>query len=57
MKESRPHDSAASWAFRYAGTPESVLTVLSGMVYLEHLQENIRTFSTLDPISDEEYSI
>lgn len=45
MKEMRPQDSAASWAFRYAGTPELVLTVLSGMVYMEHLQENIRTYS------------
>ncbi|MCE5206496.1 MAG: aldo/keto reductase [Porphyromonadaceae bacterium] len=51
-----PEDSAASWAFRYAGTPESVITVLSGMVYMEHLQENIRTFSPLKPIESEEYA-
>jgi len=51
-----PEDSAASWAFRYAGTPESVITVLSGMVYMEHLQENIRTFSPLNPIESEEYA-
>jgi len=56
LKQLRPEESAASWAFRYAGTPESVLTVLSGMVYMEHLQENIRTYSPLDPITDEEYS-
>ncbi len=56
LKELRPEESAASWAFRYAGTPQSVLTVLSGMVYMEHLQENIRTYSPLDPITDEEYT-
>jgi predicted aldo/keto reductase-like oxidoreductase len=56
LKELRPQDSAASWAFRYAGTPESVLTVLSGMVYMEHLQENIRTYSPLEPISETEYT-
>ena len=56
LKELRPEESAASWAFRYAGTPESVLTVLSGMVYMEHLQENIRTYSPLDPITYEEYT-
>ena len=56
LKELRPEESAASWAFRYAGTPQSVLTVLSGMVYMEHLQENIRTYSPLDPITEEEYT-
>lgn len=56
LKTLRPQESAASWAFRYAGTPQSVLTVLSGMVYMEHLQENIRTYSPLDPITDEEYT-
>lgn len=54
LKQIRPQDSAASWAFRYAGTPESILTVLSGMVYMEHLQENIRTYSPLEPINEEE---
>ncbi len=54
MKERRPDDSIASWAFRYAGTPEGILTVLSGMTYMEHLQENIATYSPLQPISDDE---
>ncbi|SBV91154.1 aldo/keto reductase [uncultured Dysgonomonas sp.] len=56
LKEIRPEESAASWAFRYAGTPQNVLTVLSGMVYMEHLQENIRTYSPLDPITEKEYN-
>lgn len=54
MKARRPDDSIASWAFRYAGTPEDVLTVLSGMTYMEHLRENLRTYSPLDPITQEE---
>ena len=54
LREIKPHDSAAKWAFRYAGTPENILTVLSGMIYLEHLQENIRTYSPLEPISEAE---
>ncbi len=56
MKEILPEESAASWAFRYAGTPESVLTVLSGMVYMEHLQENIRSYSPLEPVNEQEYA-
>jgi predicted aldo/keto reductase-like oxidoreductase len=55
MKEVHLEDSAAEWAFRYAGTPENVLTVLSGMVYMEHLQENIRTYSPLEPLNEREY--
>ena len=55
MKEIHPEDSAAKWAFRYSGTPENVLTVLSGMVYMEHLQENISTYSPLEPLNDKEY--
>ena len=57
MKESRPEDSAASWAFRYAGTPKNILTVLSGMAYMEHLQENIRTYSPLEPLNEQEYKL
>ena len=44
----------ASWAFRYAGTPEGVLTVLSGMTYMELLRDNLFTYSPLRPINDEE---
>lgn len=55
LKQIRPEDTPAKWAFRYAGTPENVLTVLSGMVYMEHLQENIRTYSPLEPLNASEY--
>jgi predicted aldo/keto reductase-like oxidoreductase len=55
MKEVHPEATAAQWAFRYAGTPEHVLTVLSGMVYMEHLQENIRTYAPLVPLNEQEY--
>ena len=54
MKERRPDDSVASWAFRYAGTPEGVLTVLSGMTYMEHLEDNLRTCSPLEPLTADE---
>lgn len=55
LKEKSPEKSIANWAFRFAGTPEGVLCVLSGMTYMEHLQDNIDTFSPLNPISEEEY--
>ena len=55
LKQRRPQESAASWAFRYAGSFPGVLTVLSGMTYMENLQENIRTYSPLEPLSNDEF--
>ena len=54
MKEREPESPAARWAFRYAGTPEGILVVLSGMTYMEHLKQNIETYSPLRPITPEE---
>ena len=54
MKEREPEMSVASWAFRFAGTPEGVLTVLSGMTYMEHLRENLCTYSPLKPLTQDE---
>lgn len=54
MKQKRPNDSIASWAIRYAGSPERVLSVLSGMVYMEHLRDNIRSYSPLEPLTENE---
>ena len=54
LKGMEPQNSVASWAFRFAGTFPGVLTVLSGMTYMEHLEENIRTYSPLAPLDAEE---
>jgi hypothetical protein len=54
LKMSAPERSVASWAFRYAGTPEGVLTVLSGMTYMEHLKDNLLSYCPLEPLSEEE---
>lgn len=52
LKQRSPESSVASWAFRFAGTFPGVLTVLSGMTYMEHLQDNLRTYSPLEPLTD-----
>ena len=54
LKSHDPERSVASWAFRYAGTPEGVLTVLSGMTYMEHLKDNLLSYCPLVPLSDKE---
>ena len=54
LKQRDPQKSIASWAFRYAGTPEGVLTVLSGMTYMEHLNDNLVSYCPLVPLTEEE---
>ena len=52
LKQQAPESSVASWAFRFAGSHADVLTVLSGMTYMEHLQDNLRTYSPLDTLTE-----
>ena len=54
LKERNPEGSVASWAFRFAGTHPGVLNVLSGMTYMEHLQDNLKTYSPLVPLTEDE---
>ncbi|WP_300724867.1 aldo/keto reductase [uncultured Bacteroides sp.] len=55
LKEREPENSVASWAFRFAGTFPGTLTVLSGMTWMEHLQDNIRTYSPLKPLTQDDF--
>lgn len=57
LKQHEPEKSVASWAFRFVGSFKNVLTALSGMTYMEHLQDNIRTYSPLKWFSDEEFAL
>lgn len=54
LKQADSEATIASWAFRFAGSLPGVLTVLSGMTYMEHLQDNLRTFAPLVPLTDKE---
>ena len=54
LKERNPQGSVASWAFRFAGTHPGVLCVLSGMTYMEHLQDNVGTYSPLQSLTEDE---
>ena len=57
LKKRDAQKSIASWAFRYAGTPEGVLTVLSGMTYMEHLKDNLLSYCPLTPLTKEEQEL
>lgn len=52
FKKADPEASIASWSFRFAASLPGVVTVLSGMKCMEHLQDNIKTFSSFRPLSD-----
>ena len=54
MKTREPQRSVASWAFRFCGTFPNVLTSLSGMTYMDHLDDNLATHCPMKPLTDEE---
>lgn len=51
LKEARPNASAASWALRFVGSLDGVMTILSGMSTLEQMEDNLSTFSYFEPLS------
>lgn len=57
LKEQAPNRSLASWAFRHLGMYPRILTALSGMNLMEHLQDNIRSCSPLEPLSETELAL
>ena len=46
-----PEATLAKWSFRFCAHWPRVMTCLSGMTRMEHLEENCETFSTLKPLS------
>ena len=54
LKAVRPDDSTARWAFRWVGSYPNILTTLSGMNRMEHIKENVETFSPLEVCTEAE---
>ena len=57
LKALRADDSPARWAFRWVGSHTNILTTLSGMNRMDHLKENLETFSPLDPCTESENAL
>lgn len=57
LRSAAPDKSIASWAFRFCGTHPGVMTVLSGMTYMEHVKDNVSSFSPLVPLNEEELAM
>jgi predicted aldo/keto reductase-like oxidoreductase len=57
LKARRPDDSTARWSFRWVGSHSNILTVLSGMNRMDHLEENVSTFSPLEVCTEAENTL
>ena len=55
LKLKRPDEAVVAWAFRYLQTIPQVVVTLSGMSNFEQLKDNIDTYESNKPLSDEEY--
>lgn len=47
--------SCASFSFRWLADQTGIATILSGMTYLPHVEDNIHTFNHLTPLSSAEH--
>lgn len=57
MKKVRPEASIASWALRFAASLPGVVTVLSGMSNREQMEDNLKTFTHFEPMTEEEHKV
>ena len=57
LEELRPDASVASWAFRWLQGLPNVKMILSGMSNMEQMIDNVHTFETLEPLTEEENKI
>jgi len=57
LAQENPNASASSWALRFAASKENIITVLSGMSAISHVEDNIKTFSDFSPLSEREYEV
>ncbi len=57
FKSVRPDDSAASWAMRFVGSLEGIDVILSGMSDMEQVEDNLKTFTDFEPLTEEEKKV
>ena len=57
FKRANPDVSAASWAFRYVGGLDGLVTALSGMENISQIRDNADTFNNFKPLSKDEHEL
>ena len=54
LKAVEPERSLASWSFRHLGMFPRIMTSLSGMSAMEHVEDNVRSHCPCEPLTDEQ---
>ena len=57
LKKENPDASPSSWSLRYSATLPNVFTVLSGMSEMEHVTDNVKTFTNFKPLNQKEQDL
>lgn len=57
FKANNPDKSIASWAIRFVGSFDNVITILSGMNSLEQMQDNLNSLTDFKKMSEVEFRI
>jgi len=57
LKKENPNVSPSSWSLRYSASLPNVFTVLSGMTTMEHIIDNVKTFTDFKPLTDKEQKV
>ena len=57
LKNEEPNVSPSSWSLRYAASLPNVFVVLSGMTEMEHVTDNVKTFTDFKPLTEKEQEV
>lgn len=57
LKQANPDASLSSWGLRYVGSKPNILCTLSGMTTIEHLKDNVNTFTDFKPLDNKEQEV
>ncbi len=57
LKRENPNASPSSWSLRYVASLSNVFCVLSGMTEMEHVTDNVNTFTNFKPLTEKEQKV